>query len=245
MPHAALSLVTVPAHPLVVPTAALGTILNDDALVLWVVLDDQNVFTFTPPTGFTAFTGFPLQLPSSGGTDGGGMWAGYKKAASESGNYSISNSGSVNGNGGIVRLTGLDAATFLHRQIETPHGSADASPWNITTGAFVAGATTVPCTVLFIGWSDNAPGGTVIHTAPAGYTKRGDVSDGAFFNSFVATLDGAASGFTGALTGVGTAAGKTAGWVGLSIAFAEASAGAIASARAIQVRQAIQRAANW
>lgn len=222
MGYRSISTVTTPAIPLAIPAPA--GIQNDDILILWVVVDDQNVISYTPPAGFTAFSGFPLQLNSSGGTDGGGMWAGYKKAASESGSYSITNSGSDTMNGGIVCISGCDPSAFLHRSSIGTNNTANASPWTMTTAAFSSN-TSATCTFVYLGMSDNKPSGTVTHAAPSGMTKQADVSDGTFSNSFCATQDSVASGETGARSAVGTGGGLASGWACVCIALASTGGG--------------------
>lgn len=215
MAYRSIATTATPAHPLVI--AAPAGIVNDDTLVLWVVLDDQNVHTFTPPAGFTALTGFPLQLNSVGGTDGGGMYVATKKAASESGSYSTSNSGAIAMTGGIVCLSGRDTVSYLHRSSVGSNNTANNSAWNITSAAF-GSVTSGVCDLVFIGMSDNKTSGTVAHTAPSGHTTRANVSDAGFHNSFCSTQDGVASGATGALTGIGTQAAQQSGWACASIA---------------------------
>lgn len=221
MAYRSIASTATPAHPLVI--AAPAGIVDGDILVLWVVVDNQNAITYTPPAGFTALTGFPLSLNNGGGTDGGGMYVAYKKASSESGTYSTSNNLTEAMNGGIVCVSARDAAGFLHRSSIGTNNTANNSPWNITSAAFGT-VTAGLCDVVFIGWSDNKTTGAVTHAGPAGHTKRADVNSG-FYNSFCSTQDAVASGATGALTGTGTQASQQAGWACACIALLDDGGG--------------------
>lgn len=209
-----------PAHPLVItPPSGLA---NDDILVAWAIVDNQNAATYTL-TGFTTLTGMPINLASAGGTDGGGMWVGYKKAASESGNYSISNTLSATMNGGIACWSGRDTTLFLHRSSVGSNNTANNSPWTGTTAAYSSNTTGL-CDQLFIMFSDSKTGGTVTNTPPSGFTTRANV-DASFFNSFIASQDAVASGATGVLSGIGTQAAAQSGWACASIALLDGGGG--------------------
>lgn len=210
MAYGSVSSAPTPAHPLVITKPS--TTVAGGVLLAWCVIDDQNSWTFTL-TGFTTLTGFPIALNSSGGTDGGGMWVGYKyTTGSEPSSYSVSNNGNKDMSGGMVFIANRDASLFLHRIAVGSSNTANNSPWSMATGAYSGGATSGLCDLVVIGGSDNKPSGTVTHTAPSGFTKRADVSDGTFYQSFVATLDAVAAGDAGSKTASGAGSGLQAGW---------------------------------
>jgi len=197
-------------------------IVDGDILVAW-AQSDSSSGTCTFPAGFSVLTGTPLTTT----IDGASFFCATKKAASESGNYTLT--GSVNIIGGVAAFSGRHATLYLHRSSVGSGNTFDASPWDLISAAFPTPVSVPDCDLIFIGGSDSNGVGTVVHTAPSGLTNRADINAGAgtFFATFLASQNAVASGVTGAMTGVGTAAGAQAGYACVAIALAPAVTAAL------------------
>lgn len=219
MAFRSISTTATPAAPLVITPPA--GIVNDDILVFWCILDSNTPGTVTYPTGFAALTGTPINVTA----DGGFLYVATKKAASEAGNYTWSDTSARAAIGGVGAWSGRDPTLYLHKSSVGSSSANNNSPWNITSASYSSN-TTGTCDILFIAWSDNKTSGTVTQAAPGGYTIRGSaLSDGTFFNTNLSSADAVASGATGALTGTGTQVGQQAGWACASIALLDGGGG--------------------
>lgn len=205
-----------PAGSIILLAAAFDNVLGSVVSIAW----DAG----TP--GFTDIPGTPLGMTA----DGGVLAAALKLAgASETGIYTIDGStATYNLVAAGEYYSGRDAAAFLHRSSVGVQNTAQASPWPMPTAAF-SSVTTDECDVIYIAASDNAPGGTVTQAPPGGYTMGEDVSDGTFFNFFIAYKAAVAAGETGVLSGTGTkpvgVPTMTAGWAAIAIALKTATGG--------------------
>lgn len=195
-------------------------IVDGDILIGWLSSDSAVTGSVALPAGFTAFTG----LPVSSDLDGMAFTAGYKKAASESGNYVFTDTHNIVA--GVICMSGEDASLYLHKQsIGSAGAPGDPTQWDIISAAF-ASNTTGTCDIVFIGVSDSNVSTAVqamTQTEPAGLTKRATIDNGTFFTGFVATKDGAASGETGAYTAHGDQVGATAGFACAAVALLNAA----------------------
>lgn len=190
------------ANPCVV-TAAAG-IQNNDSLILCAASDSATC-TYTWPSGFTA-----IGAAQTSSLDGMSMHAALKKAASESGNYTITPSA---GNiiGGMLVFSGEDTTNFNHRNGFGASSAGNASPWKIFPGTFTAGVTSAACDIAAIYSSDEFLSQAVTHTPQSGYTQAFDINSTAMHLA-ASYKEAQASGFAGGLTATGTSGGDQAGW---------------------------------
>lgn len=204
--------------PSLSPTVVPGGSITDGDILLDISFTDAANATPALPAGFTAFTG----MPESSTFDGLTLMAGWKKAASESGNYVSTDTHNMVAV--VCTLTGEDATLFLHRQSSQASSTGDPDAWDIISPAF-SSITAAICDIIFVGISDNNPGGDVVHTPPAGFSTWLDFGNSGFFNGFIATKLAAAAGETGAYTGQGSLGGAIAGYAALAVALQNAAGG--------------------
>lgn len=207
--------------PTVNPTWTLPAGLADgDELWLWIQSDTESPGIVTGPLGYT----LKSTWPRNGGADGGYYWLYTKRASAEAVGPTFSTTNNTEVTGTLVRIPSTDVVTPINQEVSTESLAGNASPWDITSGAFAAPTNVVTTDIFFVA-SDNKPGGTVAHGTPAGWTKLDDNSDGAFLQYAVFYRTGTAAGFTGAVTSVGTAPGLTASWFAHVVSFKEVAGG--------------------
>ena len=187
----------------VVVTAPTG-IADNDILVAIIYAEPQTQ-GITPPTGFTSVAllqegtySFKLEI----------FW---KRAASESGNYTFTETGNTWGRGKIARISGCITTG-------DPFDVVGADSTGTDDTAEALGVTTTVAETLLLYMSVN--GDELTYTVPAGMTERSDT-----IGTYLATEDRASAGATGGRTG--TLSGANA-WAAVLGALKPPAAGGIA-----------------
>jgi hypothetical protein len=217
MAYRSVSTNNTPATPLVVTPPA--SIADGDILIAFVTDDDGGSDTMTWPAGFVELTGSPVH----GLGDGQTFAVALKVASGESGNYSITSSGSAI-TGGVACWSGRDGSTTPHQALIKKYVGG-ASPLNMTTDAFAANTSVDGCDMIYIASLDGSANNAVTYAPPASYTERVDINDAVKKSLTLDTLDNQATGQDGVLTGVATFASGTADYLVAVIALAPGAGG--------------------
>lgn len=172
-----------------------ASIANGDILVYGLQIGNYRPTpTATPPTGFAAWTGIPVNWGDDGAPDdfSNYIYFWYKVASSESGNYTATHSESYS-NAFMWRITGGDTTT--------PNDQAATSATkdeNVGTGKVLTAPTQTPtvdgCALLWIGGSWDAFGAA---SPTGGWTERYNVTTESFYaQDLIQETAGATGGIT-------------------------------------------------
>lgn len=166
-------------------------IVDGNILVYGMILGHQtSVPTPTPPTGFTAPNGIPFSYTWSGvDTYTVRLYFWTKKAASESGNYTVTHS-SADSTAFMWRISGADQTTWVDQDPTSAGNDGGGAAGNI-----VEAPTQTPsvdgCGLLWFGGTWDAFGSA---TPTTGWTERRNVSTEAFYAQDLIQVTAAATG---------------------------------------------------
>ena len=190
----------------VVVTAPAG-IQNDDILIAVVQWGGNEDQTITWPSGFT-------QLTTSNGANNASTFAtAWKRASSESGNYTIQAQATDFGAAAISVYSGRHTTNAPVAATPSVDNTQTASPRSCPTTGITAveGDDIVYCLCQVDGSADWA------HTPPTNYTEREEVGPGSWVDVSLSDRENVSAGATGTLTGTLTLADSSTGFIGVTI----------------------------
>lgn len=199
-----------------VVTAPTG-IQDGHILIASAVWGGSSAQTITWPAGFTELSVSSTALGIVGST----FKSAWKRASSESGNYTIQGQQNELAVAAMCVYSGRHASNNP-AAVSTISDTSSASP----VSAAATGVTAVAGDDIVYLMAQNDGGDQWAHTPPASYTEREEVSPGSWVSLSASDRENVSAGATGTLTGTLTAAGNNGGFGVVVIRIPAAAGGA-------------------